>query len=218
MADEKEYNCIAKGNSGRVYYPAISCTDLPDIDVTKYISKLTTKANAIKEKEIADKVRDKMEFAIVPEFMCSSPLIIGDKDTLLYSKFGGKDISEITINLEYFFHSGKPLPANYSVKFLEDFFQALLVLQEDVRLLNEQSIYNNDIQDENILYDETTKKAYLIDFEYSSNDSDERSDSDNMIYLIKRVRESIDKLHKKMSEGAGDRKPTRRKPTRRKPM
>ena len=108
------------------------------------------------------------------------------------------------------------MPANYNLRFLEDFFQALLVLQEDVRLLNEQSIYN-DIQDENILYDETTKKAYLIDFEYSRNDSDKRSDSDNMISLIKRVRESIDKLYEKMREGSGDIKPTRRKPTRRKP-
>ena len=49
-AAEEEHKIIARGNSGIVYYPAIRCPELPDIDVTKYVSKLMRKDKALKEK------------------------------------------------------------------------------------------------------------------------------------------------------------------------
>ena len=165
--------------------------------------------------------------------MCKSTLVKGDKDTLLYSRFGGVPIVDITDNLEKYFYQGGILPESYSEDFLNGFLKALFELQRNVRELNEHGFYHNDIQYENILYDDTTKKLYLIDFEYLTDKaSSKQRDAKVMKSMVDELIKQITKFSLKMVENAiaenaradektaaveGGRPTTRRKPKRRKP-
>ena len=56
-------------------------------------------------------------------------------------------------------------------------------MKKDIAYLNKHDIYQGDISFDNILYNENTKKAYLIDFERSKSSS-MKNESKLLQYLI----------------------------------
>lgn len=173
---QKGGKIIGKGMSGVVHYPALQCkvpSENPS-DSDSYVSKVSSKKSAEKEFKNTEALRalkGSEEFAIYPEFMCE----YNEKQNLLYSKFGGYSLVHyysFLENLAYTKNADKK--KEFNEEYFNEVFKALEVLKEKVKWLNENGIYHNDISFDNILYNEETKKVYLIDFEdrgKSRNDS-----------------------------------------------
>jgi thiamine kinase-like enzyme len=71
--------------------------------------------------------------------------------------------------LEWLYYTGKPSKyykgKEIPLRFFKDMLVALKRLYVKIKNLNEHGYFHNDIQQENIIYDEFEKKAYVIDFE-----------------------------------------------------
>ena len=166
---------IGKGMSGVVHYPALQCkvpSENPT-DLSSYVSKVSSKKSAEKEFKNTEALRalkGSEEFAIYPEFMCE----YNDKQNLLFSKFGGYSLVHYYSFLEDLAYTKNADKSQFNEEYFNDIYKGLEVLKEKVKYLNENGIYHNDISFDNVLYNEETKKVYLIDFEdrgKSRNDS-----------------------------------------------
>jgi serine/threonine protein kinase len=167
---------IGKGMSGVVHYPALQCkvpNDNPE-DISLSVSKVSSKKSAEKEFKNTETLRSlkgSEEFAIYPEFMCE----YNEKQNLLFSKFGGYSLVHYYSFLENLAYSNSAnKKKEFNEEYFNDIFKSLEVLKEKMKWLSENNIYHNDISFDNILYNEETKKVYLIDFEdrgKSRNDS-----------------------------------------------
>ena len=172
---QKGGKIIGKGMSGVVHYPALQCkvpSENPT-DLSSYVSKVSSKKSAEKEFKNTEALRalkGSEEFAIYPEFMCE----YNDKQNLLFSKFGGYSLVHYYSFLEDLAYTKNADKSHFNEEYFNDIYKGLEVLKEKVKYLNENGIYHNDISFDNVLYNEETKKVYLIDFEdrgKSRNDS-----------------------------------------------
>jgi hypothetical protein len=208
---------IGEGNTASVYRPPINC-DPPFISENNkdnYISKVfnynSTNSDenegiaADKEmaaaKLIEERVPDANEFILLPIHICKT----NSKTSIIY-KYGGK-----TIN--YFYNKNK----SYNNRIIE----ALINLYPYIIKLNNVNICHGDIFGANIVFNEETGKAYLIDLEkvrdfdtiidktlkllYNKNVSEKRIQNEiNMIYnrdvkgLARTVDNFIEKNYKKI--------------------
>jgi serine/threonine protein kinase len=163
---QKGGKIIGKGMSGVVHYPALQCK-IPNenpTDISSYVSKVSSKKSAEKEFKNTEALRalkGSEEFAIYPEFMCE----YNEKQNLLFSKFGGYSLVNYYLFLENLAYTKNADKSQFNEEYFNDIFKGLEVLKEKMKWLNENNIYHNDISFDNVLYNEETKKVYLIDFE-----------------------------------------------------
>ena len=163
---------LATGNSGRVYYPALVCEN--GRTFPGYVSKLTILANADAEMLASERIRQLLpDDAIYPEYKCACQAKdrVQHMDTLLMSKYGGRPLTTyISDYLEgiYYESRSKQHMAIIDLQEHKDILRALYYLRDRIQEMNAAGFFHNDIQQENILYNAVTKKAYLIDFERSS--------------------------------------------------
>ena len=172
---------LGKGLSGIVHYPALTCKDNSQ-PTGEYVSKIVTEKNALKEWENTEELRKlKPEFAIYPEYMCEGV----DSKYLLFSKFGGYSLTNYYDYLEALAYKTKNYEKKqeFSISYFKDIINALKDVKKDIAYLNKHDIYQGDISFDNILYNENTKKAYLIDFERSKSSS-MKNESKLLQYLI----------------------------------
>jgi len=199
---------IGRGISGVVFYPALQCEGAPKGD---YVSKLTTRAIAEKEMEFATIIKQHIpDGAIYGEYMCKSDFTMQvyatPYDTCVFSKYGGKTINTyIADEMEYYYYKfeqyrDKITPEKLRVA--EELLVALEELREHVIKMNKDGLYHNDIWQENIVYNETTKKAYLIDFEKAAYKPPlHGGDEFTMSSLIDELRTYITGVKDKMRKG-----------------
>ena len=163
---------LATGNSGRVYYPALACAN--GRTFSGYVSKLTTLANADAEMLASERIRQLLpDDAIYPEYKCAcqDKDSVQHMDTLLMSKYGGRPLTTyISDYLEGIYYGSRSKQHITIIDLQEhkDILRALYYLRDRIQEMNAAGFFHNDIQQENILYNAATKKAYLIDFERSS--------------------------------------------------
>jgi tRNA A-37 threonylcarbamoyl transferase component Bud32 len=158
-----------KGDYGDIHYPTLPCKDpgrTPKPE-ENYISKSMMRSRALQEIRATSEWRKRnFDFALVPEEICEGEgtLREGEGKTrkslripryLLISKYGGLTAREISHDLID--------QAKRTVKYLN----ALVKLRENVKEMNKEHFFHNDITDLNITYDEAKGKAFLIDFEYA---------------------------------------------------
>ena len=198
---------IGRGISGVVFYPALPCEGAPEGD---YVSKLTTPAIAEKEMEFADIIRKYIpDGAIYAEYMCKSDHTITIKSTLydtsIFLKYGGKPINTyIADEMElyyYKFEKYKDVITPEKIRVAQELLTALEELREQVIAMNKDGLFHNDIWQENIVYNETTKRAYLIDFEKAGYEPLHGGDEFKMTSLIDELRTYVTGVKDKMRKG-----------------
>jgi thiamine kinase-like enzyme len=194
---------IGQGISGIVYYPSL-CEEYEG----DYVSKLTTSVIAEKELQFATIIQTYIpEGAIYVEHVCKSPITKELKglvyDTLALSKYGGVSIDTYMAKdleyLYYYFEKYKHLVTPNKIREAEELLHALEELREQIMAMNARGFFHNDISQENIVYNETTKKAYLIDFEragYEPNTKDEMINT-----IIDQLKKYILGIQSKMKGG-----------------
>lgn len=178
-----------------------------------YIMKVFNKGERKSGKEEWEKTKilreKKPEGVIYPESECT---LIGNYKGryALFSPYGGKSIYELFYvlppNLEG--REGDELtdaiedayeadwdryeaeqPVDRNKHLLPDVLAALEVLKGHVRKMNEMGIFHGDLADGNVVYDETTKTAKLIDFGYMSVESEgsEEGSIDEIVRKLKKL-------------------------------
>ena len=218
MAAEKP-TIIARGNSGIVFFPSLPSTD--GFDTTGYVSKIVTLEDAQQEMRNAELIHELLpDCSVYPEHMCRSNTVIESKDTLLFSRYRGKSLDAyIPDYLEYLYYTGKP--SKYyrgeiiPLHFFKDMLSAIKVLYTKIQELNKKGYYHNDLQQENIVYDVSDQKSYLIDFEKLSKEPFDKkiTDLDTMKGLIDTLTKYISgiELVKDKSVKEGGKKTKKRK-------
>jgi len=193
---------IGRGISGIVYYPSL-CEYEGD-----YVSKLTTSAIAEKELQFASIIQRYIpNGAIYVEHLCKSPIIEEVKgltyDTLALSKYGGVSIETYIANdleyIYYYFEAHKHKITPEKLRNAEELLHALEELRDQIIVMNESGFFHNDISQENIVYNEKTKKAYLIDFERAGYEPSSKDDTIHRI--IDELRSYIRGIQQKMKKG-----------------
>lgn len=208
---------IGRGINGIVYYnPALKCEDDTQPE-GEYISKLMSKKKAGAEYSQAELIRRAIPYAaIYPEYMCKSSVIEDDKDTLLFSKFGGEPFS---IYFEYLDTYTKGTTPKFNNEDHNTILNALYILRDQIKDMNAKGLYHNDINVENILYNETTNTMYLIDFARADTKNREQKyvkrDLSDDITSINFILESTLNLGEKAQKTTnGGRRKTRRRRTK----
>ena len=159
---------IGKGNSGVVYYPALECDDPAKQPKGDYVSKETTLVKANAEFSKTERVRSLApSYAIYPEAMCERK-----GKGLIFSKFGGYNLTAYFTNLEQLATGIHPIwapkPEEIDEDELKNIVVALEELARNIDEMNAAKFYHNDVSLDNIVFNPATKKAYLIDFEHLS--------------------------------------------------
>jgi serine/threonine protein kinase len=173
------YTVIGEGLSGIVYYPALPCKDkTSNFNSTGFVSKLTTRKNAEQELANASEInRTIPTHAIFATHICESHFQIVTKskkvlDTLVFSKYGGIEITLYQTEMEKYAYSSKlssedKRNATNKLPLYRNILNALQELREQVEQMNNKHFFHNDISYDNIVYSIDTNQAYLIDFERS---------------------------------------------------
>ena len=152
---------LSRGKNGIVYYKALNCKDTTQPS-GNYVSKLMTSKKAAEEYSHADKIRTTIpNGAIYPEHICESSYVKGNKDTLLFSKFGGFPIVNYFNYLDLY---NENTNEKFDIDYWNTFMGALYNLREQIAIMNSKGLYHNDMNYENILYNEEMGKMFLIDF------------------------------------------------------
>jgi serine/threonine protein kinase len=155
---------IGEGITGAVFYPALKCKNPEEQPSGDYVSKLVTKTAGENEMEKTRILNGtNLDFVIYPKFMCEAAEQ-GRKTHLLFSKFGGHSLLKYYLFMEEIRY-GNRKKEEFDESYYNNIMNALDILAKNVTKLNNLGIYHNDISVDNILYNETENKAYLIDFE-----------------------------------------------------
>jgi serine/threonine protein kinase len=167
-------NFIGEGRSGKVFFPALQCTDNRNIP-SNYVSKLVTEKIADKELKEAVKAeqylpKDSLYVLDTCESSIKDQKKDQKRDQLVFSRYGGNNL----INLLYYeLYDGSfdEVKRDFSPNILKykKILTSLQYLRERVLEMNKKGFYHNDILPENIVYNEEEEKSYLIDFETASN-------------------------------------------------
>jgi len=168
---------IGEGMSGKVYYPALECDEPSQQPKGDYVSKVTSIEAGESEFKKTEPLRSlKPTNSIYPESKC-----IHKGKNLLFLKYGGFSLSDYFTNLEQNVSgrlSWAPEPVPTIPDELNDIIHALEELINEINILNKASLYHNDVSLDNIVFNPKTKKAYLIDFERMTTDSQSSKRSD----------------------------------------
>jgi serine/threonine protein kinase len=165
-------NFIGQGISGKVFFPALPCKDNRIIP-SNYVSKLVTQANADKELLKAEKIKQYLpDDALYVLDTCESSVkekVHGLwRDRLVFSKYGGQDLTFLEYLHELYYHPELIREREITFEHIVGYkklLTSLRYLRERVDEMNKKGFYHNDIQWENIIYNEEEGKSYLIDFE-----------------------------------------------------
>lgn len=161
-------NLIGEGMSGKVYYPALNVPGAPE---GNYVSKLTSSTVAKAEMEFASIIKQTIpDGAIYAEYMVKLPEDDIHRttsrfgilyDTCVFSIYGGISVVNYYDILEHAAYKDATIDPDV----FEDLIIALVALQAEVEAMNQKGFYHNDISHDNIVYDDETQKARLVDFE-----------------------------------------------------
>lgn len=194
---------------GDIHHPTLPCKDprrtpQPEED---YISKSMTRSRALYEiRATSDWRKRNFDFALIPEDFCEGEgtlregkgkerKSLDEARYLLFSKYGGQTARDYTQEM-----IGQ-------AKRIINYVDALIELRENVKGMNKENFYHNDITDLNITYNEAKGKAFLIDFEHadrepptkssaSSNNSPISIDLSDETYFVERtIQTLLDRLH-----------------------
>lgn len=200
---------IGEGITGQVHRPPLQCSD-GSHPTGDYVSKVArSKEKADEELRFTANIRNlHLEHVIVPEHMC-----IGDGGKyLLFMKYGGHDLESFFEYIEKHAYKNDMLErarkrnnvqqineleslGQFDDAFYKNVIYQLGEIKKDVIVLNSNGIYHNDIHFGNVLYNEETKKAYLIDFDRSSTKPRNRQTDvetiDEMIEQLEEMRSMI---------------------------
>jgi serine/threonine protein kinase len=165
-------NFIGQGISGKAFFPALPCKDNRIIP-SNYVSKLVTQANADKELLKAEKIKQYLpDDALYVLDTCESSVKENIhklwRDRLVFSKYGGQDLTFLEYLHDLYFHPELILEREITFEHIAGYkklLTSLRYLRERVDEMNKKGFYHNDIQWENIIYNEEEGKSYLIDFE-----------------------------------------------------
>lgn len=154
------------GISGIEYYPSIQCPGSPTGD---YVSKLTTQTIAKKEMEFSSIIQYYIPLgSIHAEYVCSY-----NHGTLLYYKYGVPILTYIS-DLETSYKNKNITPQK--IKVSTDLLDALIVLKDQIHNMNIKGFSHNAVGKKTIVYNESSKTAYLKHFDqstYSISDDEE---------------------------------------------
>lgn len=168
---------IGEGMTGKVYYPALECDEPSKQPKGDYVSKLTSIEAGESEFKKTEPLRSlKPTNSIYPESKC-----IYKGKNLLFLKYGGFNLSEYFTNLEQNATgrlSWAPEPVVVDLTELNKIIHALEELINEVNILNKANLYHNDISLDNIVYNPKINRAYLIDFEKMTMNSQSGKRSD----------------------------------------
>ena len=132
---------IGKGLTGTVYYPALQCMNPSEgVKGDNYVSKLTSTKNAQKEFDITSKLRElkhSTDFAIFPIYICE----YNDKQSLLFSKFGGYSLVHYFTYLEKLAYNKNANISDFDEKLYEHIIKALNILKTKIKYMNDNDIF-----------------------------------------------------------------------------
>jgi hypothetical protein len=184
---------IGEGMSGRVYYPALECDDPSKQPKGDYVSKVMKPDAAQAEFTKTEPLRKLgPSYAIYPEAMCARK-----GNSMLFSKFGGFNLADYFTNLEQVYEGSldwapQAVPVNKDE--LNSIVRGLQELSADIDEMNKEGLYHNDVSMDNIVFNPSTKKVYLIDFERMTlTPPVGRSDKDNILDILKDFKVYADK-------------------------
>ena len=167
-------NFIGEGRSGKVFFPALQCTDNRNIP-SNYVSKLVTEKIADKELKEAAKAeqylpKDSLYVLDTCESSIKDQKKDQKRDQLVFSRYGGNNLTNL-LYYELYDGSFDEVKRDFSPNILKykKILTSLQYLRERVLEMNKKGFYHNDILPENIVYNEEEEKSYLIDFETASN-------------------------------------------------
>jgi serine/threonine protein kinase len=190
---------IGEGMSGRVYYPALECDDPSKQPKGDYVSKVMKPDAARAEFTKTEPLRKLgPSYAIYPEAMCARK-----GNSMLFSKFGGFNLADYFTNLEQVYEGAldwapEPVPVNKDE--LNSIVRGLQELSGEIDEMNRAGLYHNDVSMDNIVFNPSTKKVYLIDFERMTLTPPKgRSDKDNILDIFKSFKAYADKELKSKS-------------------
>lgn len=192
-------NFIGEGRSGKVFFPALPCKDNRTIP-SNYVSKLVTKENAEKEILESEKIKKYLpDDALYVLDACESS--VKDKmyglwrDTLVFSKYGGQNITFLNeLNNLFYRPKWTEQQLEQQLEKLPEYkkvLASLIYLRERVNEMNKMGFFHNDIQYDNIVYNEEEEKSYLIDFESAGTQGRGPSDIKIMDEIISEINRSI---------------------------
>jgi hypothetical protein len=168
---------LGEGMTGKVHYPALECDEPSQQPKGDYVSKLTSIEAGDSEFKKTEPLRSlKPTNSIYPESKC-----IHKGKNLLFLKYGGFSLSDYFTNLEQNVTgrlSWAPEPVPVDLTELNAIIAAVEELVNEINVLNKANLYHNDVSLDNIVFNPKTKKAYLIDFERMTTDSQSSKRSD----------------------------------------
>lgn len=163
--------------TGEVYYPALECDEPSKQPKGDYVSKVTSIEAGESEFKKTEPLRSlKPTNSIYPEIKC-----IRKGKNLLFLKYGGFSLSEYFTNLEQNATgrlSWAPEPVVVDLTELNKIIHALEELINEINILNKANLYHNDVSLDNIVYNPKINRAYLIDFEKMTMNSQSGKRSD----------------------------------------
>jgi len=190
---------IGEGMSGRVYYPALECDDPSKQPKGDYVSKVMKPDVAQAEFTKTEPLRKLgPSYAIYPEAICARK-----GNSILFSKFGGFNLADYFTNLEQVYEgrldwAPEPVPVNKDE--LNSIVRGLQELSGEIDEMNAAGLYHNDVSMDNIVFNPSTKRVYLIDFERMTLTPPKgRSDKDNILDILKSFKAYADKELKSKS-------------------
>jgi serine/threonine protein kinase len=212
-------NFIGEGRSGKVFFPALLCKDNRNIP-SNYASKLVSEKDASKELEQAEKVKQYLpNDALYVLDTCESS--VKDKmyglwrDTLVFSKYGGQDINFLLDLHDLYYRPTLLQERGFTLEKLSAYkkvLASLRYLREKINEMNEKGFFHNDIQYDNIIYNEEEDKSYLVDFESAAHTPLRGlADVKPMDAIISEVNQSIEGIERHLVVGRGIKKSKKRK-------
>jgi hypothetical protein len=153
---------------GDVHHPSLECAEnrRGAYPLEDYVSKTVDRSSALQEMRKLSALKQMgYDFISVPDHMCEGEgkMRVGEgkerKATsqqryLMIAPYAGKTLREYTREMLV------------QAERLADYIYALKELRENVKKMNQDNFFHNDLTDLNMTYREDLRKAFLIDFEY----------------------------------------------------
>ncbi len=157
-----------KSGMGDVHHPSLECEDPSRgaYPLEDYVSKTVGRTAALAEvRKVGPLSRMNYDFISVPEHMCEGKGVVRigkgksrtatrQKRYLLIAPYAGKTVRQMTREMIE------------QAERLARYIRALKELRENVRKMNKDDYFHNDLTDLNMTYREDLEKAFLIDFEH----------------------------------------------------
>ena len=176
---------IGEGSYGCVHNPPLQCKDRPKDTNLQNVSKLLSKRNADKEMEeykLISNADTNNEVHIGTPISCEPKQTDSNKDAInKCNNFLGTNIDDYKlllmknggIDLAAFTHKYANMPVTYNTReILEHFWLDMSRIMYGLKLLQEEGVVHKDLHLHNIVYNEDSGRANLIDFGFMVNQED----------------------------------------------